>query len=156
MKAFFQKVSKGLLPSDTKAQDMHAKIPLGALVKVSWSDVRTLSQNALSHIWYRDIAKHFKERGKDTFSNGDPMNPANMKKNLKNTYLGCESKEYIDLKTGEVTEKLELRHTSDLEKGDMTNYLMLIDAFCKEHTIYISKPEDSEYVQIMKEIGEMA
>jgi len=156
VKHFFRKVSKGLLPSDSQAKDMLDKIPDGALVKVSWADGRTLSQNALSHIWYRDIAKYFKERGKHTFVNGDAMNDKNMKKNLKNTYLGCESKEYINMQTGEVTQKLELRHTSDLEKGDMTNYLMLIDAYCKEQSIYISKPEDSEYVQIMKEIGEMA
>ena len=156
MKAYFKKVSKGLLTSDMSAKDMLAKIPEGALIKVSWSEGRTLSQNALSHMWYSDIAKHFIDHGKTHFDSGDAMNDINMKNNLKLTYLGCEDKSYIDLKTGRVITKSELRHTSDLEKGDMTNYLMLIDAFCVQYGIYIRKPADSEYVKIMQQIGEMA
>jgi hypothetical protein len=134
---------------------MHDKIPDGVLVKISWSEGRTLSQNALSHMWYTDIAKHFIDRGKTTFKDGDPINSETMKDSLKNTFLGCEEKEHVNLKTGEVTKTIELRHTSDLEKGDMTNYLMLIDVYCQENRIYIRKPADSEYVEIMKQIGEM-
>lgn len=156
MKALFRKVAKGLLPSDIDAKDMLAKIPDGALIKVSWSNGRTIGQNALSHMWYEDITKHFLAGGKTHFESGAEMNEANMKDNLKLTYLGCEEKTYIDLKTGEVITKSELRHTSDLEKGDMTNYLMLIDAFCVQYGIYIRKPADSEYVKIMQQIGEMA
>ena len=156
MKALFIKKPNGLAPSDDSSRGMLDKIPNGSLIKVSWQNGRTINQNALSHMWYTDIAKHFKDRGKTHFDSGDKMNDSNMKDNLKMTYLGCEEKTYIDMKTGEVITTTELRHTSDLEKGDMTNYLMLIDAFCAQYKIYIRKPMDSEYVQIMKEIGEMA
>ena len=156
MKATFKKDDKlGLLPFDGSGLQVFDKIPSGSFVKISYNDGRSTGQNALFHRWCREIAKHFVDGGKSHFSTGTEINETSMKKNLKTTYLGFEINEYVDLKTGEVTTKEELKHTSGLDKGDMTAFLMLVDAFCVEYGIYISKPEDSEYIQILKEIGNM-
>jgi len=143
------------MPFDADSFKAFDKIPSGARVKISYNDGRSTGQNALFHRWCREIAKHFVDGGKTHFGTGSEINETSMKNNLKTTYLGFDTKEYIDLKTGEVTTGEELKHTSDLDKGDMTAFLMLVDAFCVEYGIYISKPEDSEYIQILKEIGNM-
>jgi len=156
MKAIFLKNDEnGLMPYDDIGFKVFDKIPKGARVKISYNDGRSIGQNSLFHRWCREIAKHFVNGGKTHFSTGEEMNEKSMKESLKTTYLGFETKEYVNLSTGEVTRKEELKHTSDLNKGDMTAFLMLVDAFCVEYGIYISKPEDSEYIQILKEIGNM-
>lgn len=155
MKAVFTKDSSGIIPNNEESLALFDKIPDGALVKVEYKNGRSVGQNSLFHRWCREIAKHFVNGGKTHFSTGEEINEKSMKKNLKTTYLGFETKEYVDLSTGAVTTNEELKHTSDLNKGDMTAFLMLVDAFCVEYGIYISKPEDSEYIQILKEIGNM-
>lgn len=117
---------------------------------------RTLPQNALFHKWCEEIARFFVSMGKATFSTGAPMNMNNVKRNLKQTFLGEVSIQDINLKTGEVTERYELRHTSRLDKGQMYSFMTCIDNWAQEHGIYLPHPEDSEYMKIRVELGDAA
>lgn len=117
---------------------------------------RSLPQNALFHMWCEEIAQFFVRMGKTTFATGAPMNMENVKRNLKLTFLGEETITDINLKTGEVTERLELRHTSGLDKGEMHAFMTCIDAWAQEHGIYLPHPEDSEYQRMKIDFGAAA
>lgn len=117
---------------------------------------RSLPQNALFHMWCECAAQFFVAMGKTTFATGAPMSMDNMKRNLKLTFLGEEVVRDINLKTGEVTERYELRHTSQLDKGEMHSFMTCIDAWAQEHGIYLPHPEDSEYMKMRIVFGEAA
>lgn len=117
---------------------------------------RSLPQNSLFHKWCGEIAGFFVAMGKTTFATGKPMDAANMKRNLKQTFLGEEEIEDIDLRTGEIVKRSELRHTSDLDKGEMQAFMTCVDKWAMEHGIYLSHPEDSEYMRMQRDFGEAA
>lgn len=117
---------------------------------------RSLPQNALFHRWCEEIAQFFVRMGKTTFATGAPMDMENVKRNLKQTFLGEELIRDINLKTGQVTERYELRHTSQLDKGEMHAFMTCIDAWASEHGIYLPHPEDSEYMKMRVSMGEAA
>lgn len=117
---------------------------------------RSLPQNALFHKWCECAAQFFVSMGKTTFATGAPMNMENMKRNLKLTFLGEEVIRDINLKTGEVTERYELRHTSGLSKGEMHSFMTCIDVWATEHGIYLPHPEDSDYMKMKIDFGAAA
>ena len=117
---------------------------------------RSLPQNALFHKWCEEIARFFVSMGKTTFATGAPMDRDNVKRNLKQTFLGEEEIKDIDLRTGEITKRSELRHTSDLDKGEMHAFMTCVDKWAMEHGIYLSHPEDSEYMRMQRDFGEAA
>lgn len=117
---------------------------------------RSLPQNALFHMWCDEIAQFFVRMGKTTFATGTPMNMENVKRNLKLTFLGETAITDINLKTGEVTERYELRRTSCLDKGEMHSFMTCIDAWAQEHGIYLPHPIDSEYMRMRINMGEAA
>ncbi|KAA5842271.1 hypothetical protein F2A37_16520 [Pseudomonas chlororaphis] len=117
---------------------------------------RSLPQNALFHKWCDEIAQFFVRMGKTTFATGAPMNETSIKRNLKQTFLGETPITDINLKTGEVTERYELRHTSCLDKGEMHAFMTCVDMWANEHGIYLSHPEDSEYMKMRILFGEAA
>lgn len=117
---------------------------------------RSLDQNALFHMWCEEAAQFFVAMGKTHFASGAEMNKENVKANLKATFLGAEPREYIDLKTGEVRTQEEVRHTADLDKGEMCAFLTCIDHWAQEYGIPLTHPADSEYAQYMREQGEVA
>ncbi|RJG10939.1 hypothetical protein D3879_14770 [Pseudomonas cavernicola] len=117
---------------------------------------RSLPQNALFHKWCECAAQFFVSMGKTTFATGKPMDAENMKRNLKQTFLGEELIRDINLKTGQVTERYELKHTSQLDKGEMHSFMTCVDAWASEHGIYLPHPEDSEYMKMRVNMGEAA
>jgi hypothetical protein len=114
---------------------------------------RSLPQNALAHRWYADIATFFIKMGKSHFASGKPINEVTMKESLKLTFLGEEPIESTNLLTGEIRTRLELRKTSELDKGGMHNFMTLIDSWAQEHGIYLPHPEDSEYMKMRVNMG---
>lgn len=58
-----------------------------------WREKRSLSQNALSHMWYTEISEYLIARGK-TFAT-----PEWVKDAMKHTYLGYESKDRVSVRT---------------------------------------------------------
>ena len=117
---------------------------------------RSLPQNALFHKWCEEIARFFVSMGKTTFATGAAMDRDNVKRNLKQTFLGEQLIKDINLKTGEITNRYELKHTSELDKGEMHAFMTCIDAWATEHGIYLPHPEDSEYQRMKIEFGEAA
>ncbi len=61
------------------------------MVLKPWRERRSLSQNALSHMWYSEISEYLISKGK-TFAT-----PAWVKDALKHTYLGYETKDLVDV-----------------------------------------------------------
>ena len=61
------------------------------MVLKPWRERRSLSQNALSHMWYSEISEYLISRGK-TFATAVWVKDA-----LKHTYLGYETKELVDV-----------------------------------------------------------
>ncbi|HAS0834767.1 TPA: DUF1364 family protein [Enterobacter cloacae subsp. cloacae] len=59
-----------------------------------WHEKRSLSQNSLSHVWYKEISDYLIKSGRTDAT------PAWVKRNLKKTYLGYEEVEYTDFITG--------------------------------------------------------
>lgn len=117
---------------------------------------RSLPQNALFHKWCDEIARFFVSMGKTTFATGAAMDRDNVKRNLKQTFLGEQLVQDINMKTGEITERYELRHTSQLDKGEMHSFMTCIDNWATEHGIYLPHPEDSEYMKMRCNMGEAA
>lgn len=93
------------------------------MVLKPWRERRSLSQNALSHMWYSEISEYLISKGK-TFAT-----PAWVKDALKHTYLGYETKDLVDVVTGDITTIQSLRHTSDLDTGEMYVFLCKVEAW---------------------------
>ncbi|HEM6679524.1 YbcN family protein [Citrobacter koseri] len=115
--------------------------PLRLMVK-EWREKRSLSQNALSHMWYTEISEYLIVRGK-TFAT-----PEWVKDAMKHTYLGYESKDRVDVVSGEVTTVQSLRHTSELETGEMYIFLCKVEAWAMNIGCHLTIPQSCEYQQL--------
>ncbi|ENS4790912.1 YbcN family protein [Klebsiella pneumoniae] len=107
-----------------------------------WREKRSLSQNALSHMWYTEISEYLIARGK-TFAT-----PEWVKDAMKHTYLGYESKDRVDVVSGEVTTVQSLRHTSELETGEMYIFLCKVEAWAMNIGCHLTIPQSCEYQQL--------
>lgn len=112
------------------------------MILKTWRETRSLSQNSLSHVWYEQISKYLVSRGKSFAS------PEWVKDAMKHTYLGYEKREMTDVITGEKTIVSSLRHTSDLDIGEMFDYMSKVQAWAAVIGCLVSVPSDSEYQQL--------
>lgn len=107
-----------------------------------WREKRSLSQNALSHMWYTEISEYLISSGRADAT------PEWVKRNLKKTYLGCEEVTYTDFITGEKTTTWEPRHTSDLDTGEMHIFLVKVEMWCAQFGLALTIPNSCEYQQL--------
>ncbi|MCG7388323.1 YbcN family protein [Pantoea sp. ACRSB] len=112
------------------------------LIIKPWREKRSLNQNALSHMWYSEISDWLIRRGKDFAS------PEWVKDAMKHTYLGYVEREMIDVVTGETTVIRSLKHTSDLDTGDMHFYLTQVEGWALNLGCRLTVPADSEYMKL--------
>ena len=112
------------------------------LIIKPWREKRSLNQNALSHMWYSEISDWLIRRGKDFAS------PEWVKDAMKHTYLGNVEREMVDVVTGETTVIRSLRHTSDLDTGDMHFYLTQVEGWALSLGCKLTVPADSEYMNL--------
>ena len=112
------------------------------LIIKPWRERRSLNQNALSHMWYSEISDWLIRRGKDFAS------PEWVKDAMKHTYLGYVEREMVDVVTGETTVIRSLRHTSDLDTGDMHFYLTQVEGWALSLGCKLTVPADSEYMNL--------
>ena len=112
------------------------------LIIKPWREKRSLNQNALSHMWYSEISDWLIRRGKDFAS------PEWVKDAMKHTYLGYVEREMVDVVTGETTVIRSLRHTSDLDTGDMHFYLTQVEGWARSLGCKLTVPADSEYMNL--------
>lgn len=109
------------------------------MVLKPWREKRSLSQNALSHMWYSEISEYLISRGK-SFATA-----AWVKDALKHTYLGYETKDLVDVVTGEITTIQSLRHTSDLDTGEMYVFLCKVEAWAMNIGCHLTIPQSCEF-----------
>lgn len=107
-----------------------------------WREKRSLSQNALSHMWYTEISEYLINSGRTDAT------PEWVKRNLKKTYLGCEEVTYTDFITGEKTTTWEPRHTSELDTGEMHIFLTKVEAWCAQFGLALTIPFDCQYQKL--------
>uniref|UniRef100_UPI0036DD6C64 hypothetical protein n=1 Tax=Photorhabdus sp. RM322S TaxID=3342825 RepID=UPI0036DD6C64 len=120
----------------------HQKLSISAK---PYKHKRSLSQNSLSHVWYKEISDYLIKAGRTWCT------PGWVKKSLKATYLGFEETEFVDFVTGDKYTKQELRHTSDLDTGDMHEYLQKVEAWCAQFGLILTTPADCEYMKLKQE-----
>ncbi|MGL9721897.1 YbcN family protein [Symbiopectobacterium sp.] len=112
------------------------------LIIKPWRDKRSLSQNSLSHMWYAEISAYLIKSGKPFAS------PEWVKDAMKHTYLGYADREMVDVVTGAKTTVSSLRHTADLNTGDMHFYLTQVEGWASEIGCNLTIPNDSEYQKL--------
>jgi hypothetical protein len=113
-------------------------------VKLSGKKARSLSQNALSHMWYSEVSRWLIGKGKDFAT------PEWCKAAMKNTFLGVEDVFHTDVVTGVSTRRQELRHTSKLDVGEMKLYLDLVYHWCLDRGLMLTIPEGCQYQELCK------
>lgn len=109
------------------------------LILKPWREKRSLSQNSLLHMWLSEISEYLIRRGKSFAT------PEWVKDALKHTYLGYETKERVDVVSGEITIVQSLRHTSDLDTGDMYIFLCKVEAWAMDIGCHLTIPQSCEY-----------
>ncbi|HGB5894209.1 TPA: YbcN family protein [Salmonella enterica subsp. enterica serovar Kottbus] len=109
------------------------------LILKPWREKRSLSQNSLLHMWLSEISEYLIRRGKFFAT------PEWVKEALKHTYLGYETKERVDVVSGEITTVQSLRHTSDLDTGDMYIFLCKVEAWAMDIGCHLTIPQSCEY-----------
>lgn len=107
-----------------------------------WRDQRSIPQNSLQHMWYAELSVYLIRRGKSFAS------PEWVKDAMKHTYLGYETREMVNVNTGERTLVQTLRHTADLDTGDMHHYLVQVEQWALNIGCRLTVPNDSEYNQL--------
>ncbi|ECI2458995.1 hypothetical protein IU534_003181 [Salmonella enterica] len=107
-----------------------------------WREKRSLSQNALSHMWYTEISEYLIKSGRTDAT------PEWVKRNLKKTYLGCEEVTYTDFITGARETTWEPRHTSQLDTGEMHIFLCKVEAWCAQFGLALTIPSGCEFQQL--------
>ena len=112
-------------------------------IKLSeWRDQRSIPQNSLQHMWYAELSAYLIKRGK-AFAT-----PEWVKDAMKHTYLGYESREMVDVTTGERTLIQTLRHTSSLDTADMHHYLTQVEGWALNIGCRLTIPAESEYQKL--------
>jgi hypothetical protein len=98
----------------------------------AYSTSRSLNQNALFHMWCGQMSKHFSEKVH--------VSPEDMKKLMKNEFLGTE-----DVVVGSTTIPNQLRSTKSLSKGEMHQFMEQVFHWGIDHGVTLTNPQDSEF-----------
>jgi hypothetical protein len=97
---------------------------------------RSLSQNALFHVWCREMAEHFKSKGAD-------VDEEQMKELIKYKILGTE-----DRQISNTIIPAQIRETSGLDRGEMMDFMDKVMEWALDHGVRLSCPQDSEYMKL--------
>ena len=107
---------------------------------------RSLSQNAISWVWYGEISRWLLSRG-DQYSYATPQWVHDA---MCHTFLGYEDVVMIDVVSKERATTSRLKGTSSLDVGQFKLYLDLVYAWCLEKGLMLTIPEDCEYMILCK------
>ena len=122
-------------------KECSAAIADHGFIKLEWSagSNRSISQNGLYWMWMGQLAESFNARSKDGQWSKDDMHDL-----MRHKFLGYESKTI-----GKTELKDILRSTTKLLKGEMHQYMTQIDAWAVDVGVFLTHPEDSEYMKLM-------
>ena len=98
----------------------------------TYSTVRSLSQNALFHMWCGQMSEYF--------SSKISVTPDMVKKLMKNEFLGTEN-----IHVGSTVIENQLRSTSTLTKGEMHDFMEKVFHWGLDKGVQLANPEDSEF-----------
>lgn len=115
-----------------------SKGPLEVEIKPA-SKKRSLSQNALAHVWYAEVAKHF-----DILPVADIKAPEAAKLAMKEMFLGRAD----IVVSPKLTIPDQLISTTKLSKGEMHEFMNRMYWWCVEQGLYLPLPEHSEYMKL--------
>lgn len=101
-----------------------------------YQEKRSLSQNALFHVWCREMADHFSSKGAD-------ITEATMKELLKYKFLGTE-----DRVIHKTVIPAQVRETSGLGRGEMMDFMDQVQSWALDHGVKLTCPIDSEYMKL--------
>ena len=118
------------------------------VVVSEWREKRSISQNALQHVIYTEISDYLVSKGRKHCT------PAWVKDALKNQFLGWESVEFTDLKTGEITRRDVLRSTKSLDVGESCHYTTQILDWAQSIGCNIKIPAKCEYRDMLNKQNE--
>lgn len=111
-----------------------------AVKLMQYKNPRSLDQNALSHVWYREIAKEMAKKGHKV----DHEKPEQVWKLwLKKRFLGTDS---YRIGKHEINE--QVKSTSSLNKGEMAHYLDNVYHWAMDLGIILTIPRECEYAEI--------
>lgn len=115
-------------------------------VKLSGQKARSLSQNALSWVWYGDISRWLLSKG-DQYSYATPQWCHDA---MCHTFLGYEEVVMVDVVTRERTTTSRLKGTSGMDVGQFKLYLDLVYNWALSKGLLLTIPENSEYMSLCK------
>lgn len=99
---------------------------------------RSLSQNALYHVWIRAIQNYINEK------NGTDYTEDEIHFRMKHDFLG-----YVNLRNiGSADIPVQLKSTKKLTKGEMHHYMAQIDQWSASIGLLLERPEDCQYQQL--------
>ena len=111
-------------------------------IEFTWKPIfkqRSLSQNALMHVWFDAISKYLLLKGRKEWT------PEFTKRAMKHSYLGYETIETFDVETGEIITREELRSTRSLTQGEAYHFLTCIDHWALGTlSLSLRRPDDCE------------
>ena len=102
---------------------------------------RTLSQNALFHMWCNELSSYLLKAGRKW------AKPEFVKDMLKHSFLGYKDTMRLDVSTNKPTKIRDLIHTSDLSTGDMFHFMEQCEAYSVGIGCLLTISEKSEYMQ---------
>lgn len=111
-------------------------------IKISWKPYkqkRSLPQNALMWQWLTKLASKF-SNGMESYSKED------MHDLMRHKFLGYET-----VTIGNTELKDRLISTTSLDTGAMFEYMQKVDAWAVAHGVFLPRPQDCEYEQLLRE-----
>lgn len=143
-------MTQGIYYSAFNAKQLEERLPFvmkeinswdfkqGLTIKIeAYENPRTLSQNALFHVWCRAMSKHF-------IGKIPTATPDNMKLMMKKRFIGIE-----DIQIGKETIEGQVKSSSKLDKGEMVHFLDNVYHWARENKCLLEVPKDSEYQKML-------
>lgn len=106
-----------------------------------WREKRSLSQNALSHMWYTEISEYLIKSGRTDATLGGSSATSKDIPRLRGSHLHrfhhrCQRNHW------------EPRHTSQLDTGEMHIFLCKVEAWCAQFGLALTIPSGCEFQQL--------
>ncbi len=91
-------------------------------------------------MWYSEISEYLINRGKNACHSS-----LGKRCSQRHTIPGHETKDLVDVVTGDITTIQSLRHTSDLDTGEMYVFLCKVEAWAVNIGCHLTIPQSCEF-----------
>ena len=103
-----------------------------------YADPRSLNQNALFHIWCKQMSEAFTSKVPD-------VTPEGIKWMMKHKFLETQN-----IKVGQTVIKGQIQSTTKLKKGEMCFFMDQVYAWADEKGVILSLPQYNEYTELKR------